>query len=521
VLGWLVACNGEDGLGLTVELTTPNERAPLVRSVAVRADAPVRVDATWVSADHTASVSFPGFEADRTELLLGFLPDHDYVLTVTATDADGRTDRAEVELHTAPAPAWFPVAAVAPGEGTRAPGHTLIPMNTFLPVSPSGLVFVFDEQGRICWWLDAGDFVADAREWDGGLLVLAGESDGTVVKYAWDGTELGSWSLSERGVRVQAEIAEAFHHDVQPFPDDPDRLVGIGRVEQQVAAYPTAYDDPIPRAPSQVSVDVLVEFDTTGAVTGEWPLDSLIPVDRIGYGSLGEPFGGTGADWSHANAVVFDGPDYLWSLRHQDAILKLDPATGALVWILGYPENWPPDLEAKRLQPVGDVRWPYHQHGPHLLPEGPSGEKRLVVFDNGNFQAAPWTGEVPLWFPADVHQLRSRVLGYTIDEAAGTVSQFLDFEKGSLYSDAVGEAEGLPNGHVLSTWGFLTMLPDGSSNRSAGLGEHSVRVIEIDPATGAEVEELYLSTAADDDAEGWTGYRSGRIEALYGRVVDW
>jgi hypothetical protein len=427
----LAACSscgdGDDGttpppsnLGLEVTVEVPNPTtAPLVRRLRVEASEPVSLTASWSSGDHEASVAFPEAAAPVDHLLLGWRAGRSYVLTVTATGASGATESVDLAVTTDPAPAHFPRAEVIPGVGTPQEGQTLVPMHTFLAPEPpaADIVTVWDEQGELVWWLDAQGFVSDAYEYDGGLLVLAG-NPGRLFQYSWDGTEQRVWSVqpSEATSTVtvlDSPLAEHFHHDVQAVPEAPGRFVGLGRYAENVPDYPADYDNAALTAPRVVAVDVMVEFDEAGHVVHEVALDEVFPTWRIGYDSLDSTFEGY-ADWAHANAIFRDGEDWIVSLRHQDVILKLDPAARQVEWILGHPDNWPTEYLPLLLEPVGPVAWPWHTHGPSLLPEpGPAGEKRLVVYDNGNYQAAPYTGvpELPLDDPAN----ESRVVQFSID----------------------------------------------------------------------------------------------------------
>ncbi|MEQ1566053.1 MAG: aryl-sulfate sulfotransferase [Myxococcota bacterium] len=527
MLGWLVACNGEP-MELGAEVEIPNATAPLVRRLRAHTEVPSRISARWSDGDHEVAVAFDALEQDHEHLLLGWRPGRAYDLTVTATDEDGRAESVKLEVATATLAPHMPRAEVIGGTGARAPGHTLIPMDSTGQPAPNGIAAIFDEQGEMAYYLDLGDFVLDVIEHEGGLYALVGSADGELIHYAWDGTELESWSLNDARdptTVVDALDALHLHHDVQPFPDDAEKFAALARFPLTVPDYPQSYVDPGDTAQTEVAIDVVVEFAADGTVLSETRLDELIPIHRIGYGSTG-PEGQTAdglADWAHANAVVHDGDEYIVSLRHQDAILKIDPRAegdARLKWILGYPDNWPADLKQKLLTPLGDLRWTYHQHGPRLTTDGPGGERRLMVFDNGNCQAAPYTDE-----PCElsITKLRSRVVQFSIDESAGTVRQDWAFDQpsgGTLYSSAVGEAEPLPNGNVLSVWGFLVAMPDGTPNADAGVGDTSVRIIELAPEGAHEVEQLYVTSDRAVNDKGWTGSRAERVPSLYGRVVD-
>ena len=85
-------------------------------------------------------------------------------------------------------------------------------------------------------------------------------------------------------------------------------------------------------------------------------------------------------DWSHSNALAYNPADdsVIMSLRHQDALAKIDLATGDLIWLLGTADNWNEPWSSKRLQPTGEIEWQYHQHGSSF-----SGTGSIMLFDNG------------------------------------------------------------------------------------------------------------------------------------------
>lgn len=519
---WWLACTPESTVELTISLSQPTEVAPLVRRLHAEANVPVSLTAEWVSGDHTVTATWPQGEAVQDHLLLGMRTGREYTLTVTAVDENGIEATAEDTFTTVEGREHFPQSEVIAGVGARQEGDTLVPMHSFIAgTGPSDLAAIWDEEGNLIYWLVPDGFLNDVQEYEGGLLALVGDRVSRLVHYGWDGTEIASWSIApEAGAdHVLSPVdVTTFHHDVGSARFEPGQFVGLGRKAEAVPEYPLNYEDPdLLAARPAVALDAVLVFDEDGTVLEEVRIDDLIPVTHIGYDSLSLTIEGW-ADWAHANAVIEDDDgDWIVSLRHLDTVMKIDKETHEIVWLLANHENWPVALQDKLLTPVGDLRWQYHQHGPEVLPPGPNGEVELAVFDNGNAQASPFTGEPQASNPF------SRVVQFEIDEAAMTVRQVWEFgdpSGGRLYSEAVGNADPLENGNVLSAWGFLDELPDGTGNLASGLGLRSVRIIEIDPATQDEVEQLYLFTDGQANDKGWTGYRAERIANFEGRIVD-
>jgi hypothetical protein len=338
------------------------------------------------------------------------------------------------------------------------------------------------------------------------------------VHLAWEGGKLGSWALppTSAAVTVGTGWSGRLHHDGGPVPDGSGRLLALARRPLAVEAYPASYFDPARVGPRTVADDVVLVFGADGRVEREARLSDVLPTSRIGYGSL-EPTAEGWADWAHANSVEWQ-PDgaTLVSLRHQDLVLTLE-ADGAIRWLFGHDVNLTPELSSLRLRPVGEVTHPWHPHGAHLGPVGPGGERLLTLFDNGNEQAAPFTGAPRIRDPA---LLESRVMGYAIDEAAGTAREAWSFQHpdGPLFSEAVGDADQLDGGRVLAVWGFLDRGPDGALNLEAGLGRRSVRVVELAPPVEGEPGparrrwELLLASRREDNPWGWSGARAQRLD---------
>jgi len=521
-------------------LSTPNENAPLVRRIVVETDALSTLAVDLVAPDHQVSVSFPGEATHHEHTLLGLKAGREYQVTATAS-FDGAESATRTQATTTAGP-WpqMPVPEVVTDDpARRAPGDTMLPLRCADSQcgEPNETVLVVDEAGEIVYLLSVDDIfndtMQDAIEYDGGILALVGTSETSAIHYAWDGTELARWRvnpLSSDTIDVQSAYAHSLHHDIVPHPLIPDSFLAIGRYRLTVLQYPGSYDVPELVGESFVADDVALEFRTDGSVTREIKLSDYIPTSRIGYNSLDVVIEGW-RDWAHANAIVLDPADGDWilSLRHQDAVVKINQdVSGDLVWIAGNPDNWPVEYADRLLTPVGSpFKWQYHQHAPLIIDEG-DGTKTMILFDNGNAQTSPYSGEVPLVLPdhgdALPAALMSRVVAYTIDEQAMTISQQWEFDRiadGTLFAEAVGDVDVLENGNVLSAWGYLQTLPGGKTwYTQAGFGDKAVRVIEIDPVTLDEVWHIHLTVDGVVNPAGVTAYRAERIPALAGRVVD-
>jgi arylsulfate sulfotransferase len=176
-----------------------------------------------------------------------------------------------------------------------------------------------------------------------------------------------------------------------------------------------------------------------------WSWDAFDHLDpfRIGYQTIDAYWHTRGfpdsADWTHGNGVVYDaaGDAVVFSLKHQDAVLKVDRATGRIRWILGEPTDWGP-LADRVLRPVGEpFRWPYHGHNPRLTRHG-----TIVMYDNGSWGARPFRAPVP------PEQVQSRAVEFEVDERAMTVRQVWSSEDprrpAGCHSPGMGDAHRLP-----------------------------------------------------------------------------
>jgi hypothetical protein len=370
---------------------------------------------------------------------------------------------------------------------------------TLIDLQSPGLadyIAVLHADGAPAWVLETNK-VVDVRR-DGDTLVAVERFD--VVRWDWLGAELSRHSPDPGPGDIEVDTY-GFHHEV--FPVD-DGFVALSTSSQVIADYPAGYlGDATARA--TVEDPLVVEVADDGTVRARWSLLDLLDSTRVGWGSLDDAE--LGLDWGHANAVVVHpSGDLVVSVRHQGAVVRFQ-RDGTLVWILGDPGGWQAPWSDVLLAPVGaPFAWPHHQHAPMLHP---SGDGRLLVFDNGNYGRVNPYGDLD-----DGLGNYSRLVEYRVGD--GTVEQtweYVDTSTGALFASTFGDADYVDSGTVLGVWGSL-LSEGGVANEAAGLGRKSTRLIEVDPATDAVVWDLRLGSAAADAPEGWQVHRAERLDGF-------
>jgi hypothetical protein len=195
-----------------------------------------------------------------------------------------------------------------------------------------------------------------------------------------------------------------------------------------------AFEDhvyPDPLGAQHVAGDVIVEFTREGEVVWTWnafehmdPLRLRETPDALPI--IDPDTGEESLDWTHANGLVNEPSTdtVLISFRHQDWILRIDRATGDIVWKLGD--------EGDFTLAEGD-RWFYHPHSPQWQPDG-----SLLLYDNGIVNV----GTPP-------EGLRSRAVRFELDEAAMTAMVAWEDDEAPFFSPIAGDADRTPGGHLL------------------------------------------------------------------------
>jgi len=482
----------------------------LARELRARTTRPTWLTVRFTDGVHTEEIAFSGLTDDHQVPLLGFKAGRIYDLFLTLVDESGEVlslDGRQVETAELPQP-WPQFDVVEHNPTRMEPGLTLLSFR-----APGGsdteTAVILDADSEVRWVFSLPSAVTDlSMLQDGSLLALEG---GHVVHYDILGEELDRWvSNSSQNIPNGAHTVGGdgqFHHEVDVGSDG--RFLTLMERPLEVEDYPQSYSDPAQVGDAVIADDEIVEFDADGTILARLSMANLFDHRRISYDSLS--LRGDELDWAHSNSVHWDPVDDAWvvSMRHQDAVAKIS-RQGDVLWILGNHANWAPSLVPYLLERSDNVIWPYHQHAAMTTTEG-----TVLLFDNHNEGASPFTGQPPL----DPDENASRLVEYRIED--GTVDQVWEYREtslGRLYSGAMGDADPLPaTGNVLGVWGWTDHI-DGHTNTSLGYGTRSIHLIEVTREEPPEVaRHLHIYADIAEQPLGWTCNRAEWIPGLYGQ----
>lgn len=329
-------------------------------------------------------------------------------------------------------------------------GYTLF--NTAQDEGPRNqTLVVVDDAGRVRWYHQLSENVSDVdASWlpnEGHFLVGGGfsvpprrrELDGTV------------------SARAAAAVFAPYHHHVEQRADG----TVLALRETSVSSDGVSWRG--------FRVDAL-EPDLRSVA---WSWDSQRGVDE---GWL-PPRTGERDDVYHANALFDDGQTLFVSLRQIHQIVAVDIESGDRRFVVGRGGDLTLlDASGARLT---TEQWFFGQHAPKV--DG----NRLLVHDNG-------------WNRPTAADEFSRVAVYELDVEQGEARLTWSWTEPGWYEPIWGDADWLPNGHILITRAHCSSCP----LTEAG----NTQLIQVDPTTNSVVWRLVL----DDPLA--TGYRAQRID---------
>lgn len=243
----------------------------------------------------------------------------------------------------------------------------------------------------------------------------------------------------------------------------------------------------------------LQEIDiATGEVVFDWE-----GLDHIDLEESQQGLNGKGGDlaqpWDpvHANSVEADGEDFLlMSARHTSACYKIDKRSGEIVWRMGGKRS---DFEVPTAARFG---W---QHDLRRQPDG-----TLTIYDNHA--------------RAVETDARSAALRLAVDEERMTVRLVQALRRTDCYGHAMGNAQYLPDGHVMVGWGTDTRATEFDERGRAvweldGLAQGSYRTYRApwvgrpttDPDVGVHDGAVFMSWNGATEVARWR-VRAGASE---------
>lgn len=509
-----------------------NRTVPLAAVVEFTTDRPVTATLTVRGKSYRSVINESGKPSKRHRVTaVGFHPGEAHTIQIALRDAKGtlHPQKPMLEFRAPKLPAGFPPLNCTVSKPSRMePGVTMFNLFQWIDDAANelrGYIIAVDSAGRVVWYYQADHPVSDVKQLPNGhLMYLRQHRDRPwtqAVEIDLLGNVVRSWYAAARVVGDDKPAGstpinvDTLHHDI--IPTRRGTYLAISTEVRRLRRFPVSETRLRIQRPANVVGDAIIEFKPDGRVVKKWSLLDLLDTSRIGYGSVSRFWdtrcykayarsGGT-RDWSHANAIDYEPKTetMVVSVRHQDAIIKIDGKTGKLVWILANPSGWRANWRKKLLKPVGNVEWPYHQHSPKRTTKG-----TLLVYDNGNYRATPPRAKLAATRNA------SRVVEYAIDEKAGTVKQVWEYRsKTPVVCPLFGDVDRLPKtGNMLITDGAILTDKRGRRTYKIPADRQWARIVEIDRAKEDEtVFELRIGSEKPG-RYGWSIYRSERLPSL-------
>ncbi|MFM5323929.1 aryl-sulfate sulfotransferase [Aeromonas veronii] len=171
----------------------------------------------------------------------------------------------------------------------------------------------------------------------------------------------------------------------------------------------------------------LSEIDNKGKIIKEWDLGKIFSEYMLQEGDDPSNFVRDGVDWFHMNAATYDpADDTLVISSRENFVVKLDYATGKLIWLLGdETKHWYsyPSLQKLALS-LSSGQTPIGQHAVSMTKDG-----KLMLFNNGRRSF-----NNPVGTPAGIDLATSQTAIFAIDNQNKTAQVAWSFDDG-IYSD--------------------------------------------------------------------------------------
>jgi hypothetical protein len=323
-------------------------------------------------------------------------------VTISLTFVDGSVQSMPLTLTTAPytdpTGIYDHPTIVRPRAVGSSLGFDYFAIKSFL-----GSPVIVDTDGNIRWVLPASAIAPWSRFQDN-RFVIGDPNSSDFVLEELDG--------STTAVPLQSQALRGFTHNI-----DAGKTGMVGEFATGTESDSTA-----------------AEFSTSGAVLETWDIAALLSAYMQSQGDDPSAFVRPAVDWFHMNATTYDPSDNsLIVSSRENFVIKIDYATGNIIWILGDPTKYWytfPSLRAKALRLTSGL-YPVGQHAVSMTSDG-----LLMLFNDG-------LGSLnqPPEAAAGLTRTYSAVSAYAVDPVAMTATESWDFDYGqSLFSPVCSSA---------------------------------------------------------------------------------
>lgn len=301
---------------------------------------------------------------------------------------------------------------------------------------------------------------------------LLGSNGGRVQMLDWDSRVI--WQFDYATTEGQQ------HHDVFYMPNNGHVLMVAWERHSEEEALAAGRAEGTFDDAHELWVDKIVEVDpATDRIVWEWRTwDHLLPPASAAseHPELIDPnyVMVAGRDWTHANAVTYNAAldQVLLSVRNFSEFWVIDHGTtteearghtggrlgrgGDLVYRWGNPSTYG----------LGAPQQIFGQHNPSWIPDGLPGAGDILLFDNGDVNARPYSTVVEIAPP------RQGDGSYAYDPGSGfgpaaPVARYVADPPTSLFAPIISGAQRLPSGNTFVTDGpagrFFEVTPSGQT----------------------------------------------------------
>ena len=307
--------------------------------------------------------------------IIGMRSDTEHLVTVEA----GEAEAVNLTYKTPPLPKdsaeWPTIAIKTAMTSEMQAGYTLLSVRRRVNqrqqfMTPAqidftvrwGMLMVLDEGGECVWYYTSNNRIAGIQQLSNGNLFFH-HVDFRSIEMDMCGNIIRTFYASDRpGGEVREGIpieAASLHHQPHQMPNG--NFLAMTANAREIDNYYTSETDPdAPRATQPVVGDNFVEFTPDGEVVWNWNTFDHLDVYRWSYHLMEVYWHNRGfpkhLDWTHGNGITYDQRDdsVVASLRHQDAVLKIDKQSGEIKWILGDHQNWNSPQKEKLLRAHGE-----------------------------------------------------------------------------------------------------------------------------------------------------------------------